>query len=60
MHIPFDFVLVSGSVFMALSTVFHFINFIDNSPLSRSVLPLLFLRYGPFNSTSLYDSLLQP
>ena len=32
-------VLVSVSVFMALSTVFHSINSPDNSPLSHSVLP---------------------
>ena len=31
------------SVFMALSTVFHSINFPDNSPLSHSVLLVLFL-----------------
>ena len=43
---PFYSVLVPVSVFMALSTVFHFINFInspDNSPFSDSVLPVLFL-----------------
>ena len=39
----FDFVLVSVSVFMALSTVFHSINSPDNPPLSHSVLPVLFL-----------------
>ena len=36
-------VLVSNSLFMALSTVFHSINSPDNSPLSHSVLPVLFL-----------------
>ena len=36
-------VLVSRSVFMALSTVFHSINSPDNSPVSHSVLPVLFL-----------------
>ena len=36
-------VLVSVSVVMALSTVFHSINSPDNSPLSHSVLPVLFL-----------------
>ena len=36
--IPFYSVLVSVSVFMALSTVFHSINSPDNSPLSRPVL----------------------
>ena len=37
---PFHYVLVSISVFMALSTVFHSINAPDNSPLSHSVLPV--------------------
>ena len=36
---PFYSVLVSVSVFMALSTVFHSINSSDNSPFSNSVLP---------------------
>ena len=40
-------VLVSVSVFMALSTVFHSINSLDNSSLSHSVLPVLFLPYWP-------------
>ena len=40
---PFYSVLVSVSVFTALSTVFHSINSPDNSPLSHSVLPVLFL-----------------
>ena len=56
----FHSVLVSVSVFMALSTVFHSINSPDNSPLSHSVLPVLFLRYRPFNCMSLYESLPQP
>ena len=34
--------------FMALSTVFHSINSPDNSPLSHSVLPVLFLPYWSF------------
>ena len=38
-------ILVSVSVFTALSTVFHSINSPDNSPLSHSVLPVLFLPY---------------
>ena len=42
---PFYSVLVSISVFMALSTVFHSINSPDNSPLSHFVLPVLFLPY---------------
>ena len=45
---PFDSVLVSVSVFMVLSTVFPSINSPDNSPLSDSVLPVLFLRYWSF------------
>ena len=40
---PFYSLLVSISVFMALSTVFHSTNFPDISPLSHSVLPVLFL-----------------
>ena len=40
---PFYSVLVSVSVFMALSTVFHSINSPDNSPLFHYVLPVLFL-----------------
>ena len=42
---PFHFVLVSISVFMALSTVLHSINSANNSPLSHSVLAVLFLPY---------------
>ena len=45
---PFYSVLVSVSVFIALSTVFHSINFRDNSPLSHSVLLVLFLPYWSF------------
>ena len=51
-------VLVSVSVFMALSTVFHFINSPDNFPLSHSVLPVLVLLYWCFQ-LSLCESLLQ-
>ena len=40
--LPFYFVLVSVSVFMALSTVFHSINSPNNSLLSYSVLPVFF------------------
>ena len=40
---PFDSVLVSVSVFMALSTVFDSIISPDNSPLSHSVLLVLSL-----------------
>ena len=39
---------VSISVFMALSTVFPSITSPDNSPLSYSVLPFLFLPYWSF------------
>ena len=45
---PFYSVLVSISVFMALSTVFHSINSPDNSPLSHSVLPVSFLPHWSF------------
>ena len=45
---PFCTVLVSASVFMALPTVFHSINSPDYSPLSHSVLPVLFLPYWSF------------
>ena len=51
---PFHSVLVSVSVFVALSTVFHSINSPDNSPLSHSVLPVLVL---PDWSFQLYISL---
>ena len=46
--LPTYSVLVSISVFAALSTVFHSINSPDNSLLSRSVLPVLFLPYWSF------------
>ena len=42
---PLYSVLVSVSVFMALSTVLHSINSPDNSLLSHSVLLVLFLSY---------------
>ena len=60
---PFYSVLVSISVLMALSTVFHSMNSPDNSPLFRSVLPVLFLRYWSFQlyiSLKKKKSLLQP
>ena len=53
-------VLVSISVYMALSTVFRSLNSPDNSPLSQSVLLVLFCFSGPFNYISLYESLPQP
>ena len=40
---PFYSVLVSVSLFMAISTVFHSINSSDNSPFSQSVLSVLSL-----------------
>ena len=51
---PFYPVLVSISVLMALSTVFHSINFPDNSSFSHSVLPVLSLPYGSFQLYLLY------
>ena len=58
---PFHSVLVSVSVFMALSTVFRSINSPDNPLLSHSVLPVSFLPYWSFQlSISVYESLLQP
>ena len=51
---PFYSVLMSVPVFIALSTVFYSINSPDNSPVSHSVLPALFLPYWPFQ---LYISL---
>ena len=57
---PLYSVLVSISVFMALSTLFHSINSLDSSPLSHSGLPVLFLPYLSYSYISLYESLLQP
>ena len=45
---PFHSVLVSISLFMALSTVFQSINSADNCPLFHSVLPVLILPYWSF------------
>ena len=57
-------VLLSIScVFMTLSTVFHSINSPDNSPLSHSVLPVLFLpcwSFQPDFVVLFFESLLQP
>ena len=55
---PFQSVLVSVSAFMALSSVFHSTNSLDNSSLSHFALPVLLLPYWSF--LSLYESLLQP
>ena len=57
---PFYSALVSVSVFMALSTVFHSINSPNNSPLSHSVLLVFFFCIGPFNCVSPCESLPQP
>ena len=43
---PVRSVLMSVSVFKALSTVSHSINSPENSPFSRSVLPVLSLQAG--------------
>ena len=51
---PFYSLLVSVSVFMALSTAFHSINFPDNCSFSYFVLLVLFLPYWSFQ---LYISL---
>ena len=53
-------VLVSVSVVMALSTVFNSINSPDNSPLSHSVLPVLFSAFLVLSTIYLYESLPQP
>ena len=51
---PFYSVLVSVSVFMTISTVFHSVNFPENSPLYHSVPLVLLLPHWPFQlSTSL-------
>ena len=46
-------VLVFVSVFMVVSSVFHSINYPDNSPLSQSVLLAYFCFICPFNYISL-------
>ena len=51
---PFYFVLVSISVFRALSTVFYSINSPHNSPLSLSVLSVLSLPYLSFQPLYLF------
>ena len=56
---PFHSVLVSASVFVALSTVFHSINSPGSSPLSHSVFLVLFCLIGPFNYILAYESLPQ-
>ena len=46
----YSFLLVPVSVFVAISTVLHSINAPDSSPLSHSVLPVLYLPYWSFQS----------
>ena len=57
---PFYSVLVSFSVFMALSTAFHSINSPDNSLLSHSVLLVLFLPIGHLTIYLLMNASLSP
>ena len=57
---PFNSVLVSISVFMALSTVFHSVNSSNNSPLSHKFFRSYFCFIGPFNYICLCESLAQP
>ena len=54
---PFYSILVSVSVFVALSTVFHSTNSADDSLFSHAVFLVLFCLTGPFNYLSLYKSL---
>ena len=56
---PFYSVLVSISVFVALSTVFRSINSPDNSA-SSLFFKSYFCLIGPFNYILFYESLLQP
>ena len=48
------FVLMSVSVFMALSTVLYSINSPDNSQFSYSVLPILFLTFSALSAIYLF------
>ena len=58
---PFCSVLISVSVFIALSTVSHSINSPDNSPLFFTLFfHSSFWLIGPFNYITVYESLLQP
>ena len=52
---PFYSVLVSVSVFMALSSVFHFINSPDNSRFLTLFFRSYFCLIVPFNYISLYE-----
>ena len=57
---PFCSVLVPISIFTALSAVFNSINSPGNSPLSHSLLSVLFRSYWSFQRVSLHESLPQP
>ena len=57
---PFYSGLVSLSVLIALSTVFLYMTSPDNSPLSHSVLPVLYLPHRPFQRYISNGSILQP
>ena len=57
---PFYSVLVTTSVFMALSTVFHSVHSPNDSPFLTLFFRSHFCLIGPFNYISLCDSLLQP
>ena len=56
---PFYFFLVSISVFMAFSTVFHSTNSLDDCFITLFFWYYLCL-FGPFDYLSLYESVLQP
>ena len=57
---PFYSGFVSISVFVALSTIFHFIYFPDNSPLSHSVLRVFISALLVLSTIYLYKSLHRP
>ena len=57
---PFYSVLVSVSVFMTLSTVFHSMNSPDKSLLSHSIFPTSLCLIGSLNYISVYENLSQP
>ena len=59
-HSLFYSILVSVSVFMALSTVFHSINPPDNLHFLTVFYWSYFCLISPFNDVSLYESLPQP
>ena len=57
---PFYSVLVSVSVFIDLSTVFHSINSPDNLGFLTLFFQSYFCLISPFNYLSLYESLPEP